>query len=120
GFSNAVEMLEPIDQQTWNGDASASYQRGRISMRFSGGYSSFHNGVDALRWDNPRRLIDQTPRGNLGDHTGTGELDLDPDNHAIRGTAGFVVRLPRAATFSANVGVSRLTQDDPWRPFPVK
>lgn len=113
GFSNAVEVVEPINQQIWNGEASANYQRGRMALRFAGGYSSFDNRVDVLRWDNPQRLTDSNGA------SGHGLLDLYPDNHALKGSAGVVLRLPKAATFSANVGASRLTQNDRWQPFTI-
>ena len=119
GFSNAVELVEPIDQRMWNGEASANYARGRLAMRFSGGYSAFDNRVGSLTFDNARRLTDRTTSNSLGDGTSRGRLDLYPDNRALKGTAGVMVRLPRAATFSANVGVSRLTQNDRWLPFTI-
>ena len=111
GFSNAVEMVEPINQQMWRGDATASYQRGRLGMRFSGGYSEFDNRVGALSWDNPTALTDTN--GNPAH----GLLDLYPNNKVLRGSAGFVARLPRATTLTASVGASRITQNDPWLPF---
>lgn len=113
GFSNAVEMVEPINQQMWRGDATASYQRGRLGMRFSGGYSEFDNHVNALRWDNPTELTD------VSGNPGQGLLDLYPNNKVLRGSAGFVARLPHASTFTASFGASRITQNDPWLPFTV-
>ncbi|MEP7027000.1 MAG: MtrB/PioB family outer membrane beta-barrel protein [Candidatus Eisenbacteria bacterium] len=121
GFNSAIELPEPIDQRVWDGTAAAHYQRGKVSARFLVGASAFDNHVDVLRWDNPKRITDRTYSSAYvaGDGSAQGLIDLYPSNEAIRGQAGFVARLPHQATFSADLSLSRMTQNDPWQKFTV-
>lgn len=114
GFSNAVEIPEPIRQVMNIGEAHVSYAHKRVSLEAVGGIETFHNKVDALRVDNPKRVTDSATSGSS-----TGQLDLYPDNRTLRGTLMAGVRLPRTTTLNATVGLSETTQNDRWLPFTV-
>ena len=115
GFSNAVEVFEPIDQRTLDGEARASYAKNKVTVQASVGASAFKNNVSTLIWDNPKRVTDVSG----GDGPSKGQLDLYPDNKAIRGQLGLGIQLPHSSALTGNVSVSRLTQNDPWLPYTV-
>jgi len=115
GFNNAIELVEPIDQRMWDADAIAEYAQNRISVQASAGLSAFDNRVGVLRWDNPKRLTDRSG----GDGGSTGQLDLYPDNRAVRGSVNVGLELPGRTALTGSVGASRFTQDDDWLPFTI-
>ncbi len=117
GFSTAIEMLEPIQQQTRTGSATATYQRGAAKVAATVGLSTFRNRVGELVWDNPKRLTDRS--ASADDASSQGQLDLAPDNRLVSGQVALGYRLPRRTTFSATVGASQGTQDDAFLPFTI-
>lgn len=126
GFNSAVEIFEPISQRTIDADARASYQKtfasgSALSVEAKAGLSAFDNDVDALRWDNPKRLTDRTYASAYvaGDGTSLGQLDLYPDNRSVHGDLAVGLQLPRRTAFSAAVGIRQDTQDDRWLPYTV-
>ena len=121
GFNNAIELLEPIDERMIDADAIANYTHNRLTLRADAGVSAFDNRVGALRWDNPKRLTDTTFATAYvsGNGTSQGQLDLYPDNRLYRGNMSLGLRLPARSVFTATVGGSHGTQDDPWLPFTV-
>ncbi len=118
GFNSTIELPAPINQRMWDGDATASYVRNRLSVQASAGFSAFQNRTANLNWDNPKELTDITGGStSAGNGTSQGLLALPPDNRVVRGSVGLGLRLPRQAAFSATVGLSRSTQDAAWLPF---
>ncbi|HEX7078350.1 MAG TPA: MtrB/PioB family outer membrane beta-barrel protein [Candidatus Eisenbacteria bacterium] len=114
GFSNAVEITEPIHQVMNIGEAHVSYAHKRLSLEGIGGIETFHNKVDALRVDNPKIFTDTATGGSS-----TGQLDLYPDNKTVRGTLMAGLQLPRTTTANLTVGLSETTQNDRWLPYTV-
>jgi MtrB/PioB family decaheme-associated outer membrane protein len=109
GFSNAVEITEPIHQTMVQGEARASYVRKRVALEVSGGVDAFENEVDALVFDNPRRYTDSPTAGSS-----RGRIDLYPDNRTLRGSLKAGIQLPHRTSFTGFVGLSEITQTDPW------
>jgi len=68
-----------IQQRTIDADATANYRGRGYKVQAGFGLSSFENKIDALVWDNPKRLTDAS--GNPS----RGRLDLYPDNFVARG-----------------------------------
>lgn len=121
GFSSAIEVPMPIAQRSVEADALLEYRRNRLTVQGDLGVSDFHNNVDKLVIDNPKRLTDRTSATSYtgGDGSRLGQWDLAPDNRALRGTLGATVVLPRSSTFSANWAVTQAKQNDPWLPSTV-
>ena len=109
GFSNAVEITEPIHQNILQGEARASYVRKRVALEASAGVDAFENKVDALVFDNPRRYTDSPTAGSS-----RGRTDLYPDNRTLRGSLQAGIQLPRRTSFNAFIGISEITQKDRW------
>lgn len=114
GFSSAIEITEPINQTMAEGEARLSYYKNRVSIEAVGGLSAFQNNVDALVWDNPRRLTDSPTAG-----AGAGRIDLYPENRTVRGSLNAGIQFKRRTSFNASVGVSQTIQDDKWLPFTI-
>jgi len=112
GFSTAMEVPEPIDQQMIDADVTASYQHNDFSMQASGGMSRFKNRISTLRVDNPKRLTDL----NGGDGASVGALDLYPDNEVVRGSIALSYLMPRRTALAATLGIAQSTQDDAFLP----
>ena len=119
GFSSSIELPVPVSQRMVDAAATGNYDGGPYRVQASVGLSDFHNNVGALIWDNPRRITDRTSGNSVGDGSVQGLTDLAPDNHVVRGNLALGVRLPRAATFSATLGLSRTEQDDAFLPFTI-
>src|SRR6185295_16327560 len=109
GFSNAVEMTEPIQQTMVQGEARASYVKKQLAVEVSGGVDAFENRVDFLVWDNPRRYTDSPTAGSS-----RGRIDLYPDNRTLRGSARAGLQLPHHAALIAFLGLSEDKQNDTW------
>ena len=116
GFSNAVELAIPISQRTQTAEAIASYERGRVLVQATGGFSKFTDNAATLIWDNPKRYTDggTSQTGAL-----QGRMALPPDNNLVRGQVEMGVRLPMAGRLSADVGLSQGTQNDPFIPYTI-
>jgi hypothetical protein len=114
GFSNAVEITEPIHQTMLSGEARLSYLKKGLTLEARGGAESFTNDVDALTFDNPRRYTDSPTLGSS-----RGRTDLYPDNHTLRGSLQAGIRLPHRTALTAVLGISDVRQDDNWLPFTI-
>ena len=121
GFNSAIEVTMPISQRIVDADAVLEYRHQHLTVQGDFGVSEFHNNVDKLFLDNPKRLTDRTSATAYvaGDGSRSGQWDLAPDNRALRGTLGATVVLPRNSTFSANWAATQATQNDPWLPATV-
>ena len=114
GFSSAIEIMEPINQTMSEGEARLSYYKNRLSLEAVGGVSAFENQVDALIWDNPRRLDDSPTAGSS-----RGRIDLYPENRTVRGSLSAAIQFQRRTSLNASVGISQTVQDDEWLPFTI-
>jgi MtrB/PioB family decaheme-associated outer membrane protein len=114
GFSNAVEITEPIHQTISQGEARLSYVHRRVTLEALGGVDAFENDVDALVFDNPRRYTDSPTLGSS-----QGRTDLYPDNNTIRGSLKAGIQLPHRTALTGYLGLSRITQNDRWLPMTI-
>jgi MtrB/PioB family decaheme-associated outer membrane protein len=121
GFSSAIEVPMPISTRTVDADAVVEYRRERLTVQGGFGVSAFKNKVDRLLVDNTKRLTDRTYGSaySPGDGSARGQLDLAPDNQAIRGNVALNMSLPRRSALNATVAVTQAKQDDAWLPHTV-
>ncbi len=126
GFGNVVESPEPIDYRTEEFGASAELGQTWGLVRGAVRYNTFTNPINTLTFDNPFRVTDSTdPSAYTGPASGSingparGRVDLSADNEALTGSVGFQVRLPANSRFSADVSVSRWTQNDRFMPYSI-
>ena len=113
GFSNAVEMVEPINERMLDVDGLANWTGKNMNVRAGVGVSSFDNRVSTLVWDNPKQLQD-TPATS-----GRGRLDLYPNNNAFRGRLGMSWQVQHKTSLDVEATASHQTQNDPWVPFTI-
>jgi hypothetical protein len=60
GFSNAIELPEPIHYKTTNVDTNLEYDKPWGTVKAGFAASMFDNDVQTLTWDNPYRITDST------------------------------------------------------------
>ncbi len=118
GFSDAIEIAEPVDQRTTDVDGVVDYRRtvprlGPVNLEASGGVSVFDNHVETLRWDSPRRLTD------AASGAATGQMALYPSNQSVRGALALGLSLPRRSLLTGTVSMAQNTQNEDWLPFTV-
>ncbi|MGE5178324.1 MAG: MtrB/PioB family outer membrane beta-barrel protein [Bacteroidota bacterium] len=113
GFSNVVEIPEPIDQEILSGEARLSYLRHHVALEVSGGLERFDNAIDALIVDNPRQATD------IAAASSRGRIDLYPDNHTARGALRAGIDLPHNSTLNAYAGIMETRQNDRWLPYTI-
>ena len=111
GFSNAVEVIEPIRQTMAEGQGLLGYTKKRVTIEGNVDYSAFENDHSTLIWDNPRALTDVvgTP--------GHGALDLYPDNQSWRAGGKVSIQLPHRSVLTAAGSYGQATQNDKWLPY---
>ncbi|MFN7940229.1 MAG: MtrB/PioB family outer membrane beta-barrel protein [Thermoanaerobaculia bacterium] len=89
GFSNVIELPEPIDYDTSGAELSGEWKGERGGVQFGYRWSDFKNHVDTLVWDNPFRVTSATDpsaytapgAGSIGGSV-LGQGTLAPDNKA--------------------------------------
>ena len=126
GFGNVVESPEPIQYRTEDWGLSAEISRPWGLIRGAAHYNRFNNQIDALVFDNPFRVTDSTDAsaytapgsGSIGGPS-RGRIDLSPDNKAVTGSLGFLLRLPANSRLTADVSASRWTQDRRFLPYTI-
>ncbi|MGH9315905.1 MAG: MtrB/PioB family outer membrane beta-barrel protein, partial [Thermoanaerobaculia bacterium] len=126
GFGNVVESPEPIQYRTQDVGASAEWRQSWGLVRGAVHYNWFANSIDTLTFDNPFRVTDSTnPTAYIAPGAlsiagpSRGRVDLPPDNQSLTGSLGFRLRLPANSQFSADVSVSRWTQDRRFMPYTI-
>jgi MtrB/PioB family decaheme-associated outer membrane protein len=126
GFGNVVESPEPIQYRTEDWGLSAEVSRPWGLIRGAAHYNRYNNEIDALVFDNPFRATDSTdPSAYTGPASGSingpsrGRIDLSPDNKAVTGSLGFLLRLPANSRLTADVAASRWTQDRRFLPYTI-
>ncbi len=104
-FVNAAQLIEPVDYDTDQIDASASYTGRRLQARLAYYGSRFKNANDALTWQNPF-TVPAFPGATAGQRA------LPPDNqfHQLSATLGY--QLTERTRASADIAWGRMTQDE--------
>ncbi len=121
GFSNAIELPEPIHYKTTNLDSSLEYHKKRITVR-AGVYASFfQNDVQDLVWDNPYRITDSTYGSaySAGNGTARGRMALWPSNDALKLYFSGSFKPVEATRISAAVSYSIFNQNERLQPFTI-
>jgi MtrB/PioB family decaheme-associated outer membrane protein len=97
GFSNAVDIPQPIDQHTTNTSLSYEHQHGNVVLRagFNGSY--FRNDISTITWDNPYRFTD------VATLSGQGRSSVAPSNNfnVLNGSISF--KAPHHSRFTGYV-----------------
>ncbi len=124
GFSNAPEIVEPIDYDTSSAELRGEWNGSAGGLQFGYRYSQFENNISTLIWDNPFRATDATDPnaysapgpGSIGG-AARGFADLAPDNDAsllfVNGRTRFGGNWHADGRASYQV----LSQDDPLLPY---
>ena len=124
GFNNVVESAEPIEFRTHDVSVTGEWTTKWGLVRGGLRYNWFENAHLTQSFDNPFRVTDSTDSsayqapgsGSVGGPA-TGVTSLAPDNQAITGSAGVLVKLGRQTRVSADLAVSQWTQDSPFMAF---
>ena len=117
GFSNIVEIPEPIDYETDQLKVSAEYIKDSFYLNANYYLSTFHNNIDTLTVDNPLRA-----EGNDANAAGSGSkarFDLYPDNRYQNASLTGSVYLPLKSRLAATASWGKMEQDDSFIPFTV-
>ncbi len=113
GFSNSIELFEPIDYETTHAVMSAETTTKRGGLRVGYRNSNFDNDTTTLFWDNWMRATD------VSGGPAHGFSDLAPDNDSglffLEGRYGF----GRGWRISGDVGYNVMEQDDPLLPYTI-
>ncbi len=125
GFSNVVEIPEPVHYLTQDFSAAGTVEGSWGSVRAGLNYNSFANRVDSVTFDNPFRITDSTdasayqaPGSASVNGPAFGRVSLPPDNEALTASAMGVYRLPRATRVSASVQLGSWRQNEtPFIPY---
>jgi MtrB/PioB family decaheme-associated outer membrane protein len=121
GFSNAIELPEPIHYRTTNLDTGLEYHTRRVTLRAGVAASFFDNSVQTLVWDNPYRITDSTYASaySAGNGTAHGRLSLAPSNDAVRFSLGGSVKPVAGTRLSAAVSYALFSQNEKLLPFTI-
>lgn len=119
GFSQAVELPEPVDYATTNLKLHKNVILGAIEIDGSYKFTDFKNNVDFIQWDNTRRISDTTAASaySTGNGSVTGKLDLYPSNKAHEAAVNIGSDLPLNGRFNGAIGYIRTTQNDNFVPY---
>lgn len=114
GLDNAVELFEPIDNDTWTIKLVAEFAKESYLLNATYYYQHFDNQEGALLFDNPFRADNA-----VGGPT-QGLIDLAPDNHYQNvSVSGSYSALPLNSRLSVNAARGWMRQDDDLPPFTV-
>jgi MtrB/PioB family decaheme-associated outer membrane protein len=119
GFTNVVELAEPIDYQVHNLEFGAEYatERWTLGLKYNG--SLFHNNTSTLVWDNPFAPGLGSGCADAADLTCRGRLDLYPSNQAHNITMTGTANLPFKTNFLSTFSYGWRLQDDHFLPFTI-
>lgn len=124
GYQNVVEIAEPVRYHSDDASGSLEWKTRFGLVRGTLAYSRFSNDVPSVTFQNPFRASDSTalnaifgPSSFGVDGTREGRIALPPDNQAIRGSLGFLAKLPGHTRFNADVAYGQWTQSEPFIPF---
>lgn len=121
GFSNAIEVPEPINYQTTNLDTSLEYHEKRVTLRAGVAASFFDNDVQGMIWDNPYRITDSTYASaySAGNGTAHGQMALWPSNDAARFYLSGTFKPIAGTRVSAAVSYGTFNQNQKLLPFTI-
>ncbi len=108
GFANTVQILEPIDYQTFGTRAAVSYAQGPVDAEGWYRLQTFNNGEESLTWDNPFRLTDSA---TLGPATGRMALDADNQMHELGLKSGYQIAERTRVSGNASWAFTRSSTD---------
>lgn len=124
GFGNVVETGEPIEFRTRDFSTTAEWRTSWGLVRGGIRYNKFSNAYLSQTFDNPFRATDSTdasaytgPASGSIAGPATGRIGLPPDNDAITGNGGVIVKLPAHTRVTADAYISRWAQDSPFMPY---
>jgi MtrB/PioB family decaheme-associated outer membrane protein len=117
GFTNLVELAEPIDYQIHNVELGGEYagQNWTLGLKYNG--SLFHNNTSTLLWDNPFAPGLGSGCADAAGLTCRGRLDLYPSNQAHTLTLTGTANLPFKTNLFSTFSYGRRLQDDKFLPF---
>jgi MtrB/PioB family decaheme-associated outer membrane protein len=121
GFSNAIELPEPIHYKTTNVDANLEYDQKWGSVRAGVFASKFDNDVQTLLWDNPYRITDSTYASaySAGNGTAHGQMALWPSNDAVKFYLSGSYKPVKGTRISAAASYGTFGQNERLQPFTV-
>ncbi|HEV7239231.1 MAG TPA: MtrB/PioB family outer membrane beta-barrel protein [Thermoanaerobaculia bacterium] len=126
GFGNVVETPEPIDYVTRDVGVSAELPLRNAVIRGGIQYNDFENKIPAMLFDNPFRVTDatdgnayQSPSSSSILGSSRGQVALPPNNKAITGTVGFLMKLPASSRLNADLALSQWSQNEALLPYTV-
>lgn len=116
--AGTVELVEPIDYETLEMRATASYASSSLSVNARYEFSRFRNHVTELLWDNPFRLIDSARGSGAADGPSRSLTALAPDNffHSIS-LDGAWSGLPWKTRISASASRGWMKQNEDLLPY---
>ncbi len=119
GFSNVLELPEPIHYTTSELNASAEYSRPWGTLQAGCYVSLFDNEHESLTWDNPYRLTDQTFSTAYlnGNGAATGRTALPPSNSALKFYFNGTVKLLKLTWIHATASYGTLSQNAALLPY---
>lgn len=121
GFSNTLEIPEPINYDTNTVRLIAEYAEKPLYLSASYYVSLFENNNDTLTWDNPFRAVDSTSAtayaATYAAGPSKGLIDLAPDNWYHNVSIAAAMNLPLRSRISATASWGWLRQDDDLKPF---
>ena len=119
GFSNVVELPEPVDYETIKVKAGAKYEGEDWNVILDYNLTSFHNRVSTMEWENPRSTKDTTWQSAYSGGRGPSiaRMDLYPDNIYYEIGATSTYRLDKKTRFAVALGYGMASQNDQLLPF---
>jgi len=121
GFSNLIELPEPIHFQTTNLDASVEYSKKWGTVQAGYAASIFDNDTSVMVWDNPYRITDQSYSSAYvsGNGSALGQTSLWPSNNAQRFYVHGSFNPMKATRITAAVSYGIWDQNQKLLPFTV-
>jgi MtrB/PioB family decaheme-associated outer membrane protein len=106
GSSQAVQLPEPIDYETYNLHAGTQYNTKDVQAGIKYQLSSFNNNIETLTWDNSKTLTNQAAV------PAAGQMSLAPNNMSNTVTLNGGANLPLSTRFTASGNMAYLHQND--------
>ena len=119
GFTNVVELAEPIDYQIHNLELGGEYAGKWWNLGLKYNASLFHNNTSTLVWDNPFAPGLGSGCADAANLTCRGRLDLYPSNQAHTVTLTGTANLPYKTNFLSTFSYGWRLQDDKFLPFTI-
>jgi MtrB/PioB family decaheme-associated outer membrane protein len=107
-FINAAQLVQPVDYETDEVDASVAYNSRKLQVQLAYYGSIFRNADESLTWGNP-----YTP---LVAGVDSGQLALPPDNQFHQGMVSVGYQLSDRTRATGDVAFGRMEQDERFLP----